>query len=103
MLTFTDEHTWEVSLYFLAAKSDVFVAYKQFEVARVRASMLETTLPKFLWAEALQYTAWMKNRTPTRTLSNKTPHEMATGMKPDLRRAHVGNPSFCAGTGEGEA
>jgi hypothetical protein len=149
MLTFTDEFMQEVSLYFLAKKSDAFAAYKQFEawvsthrkgtikilctdcggeymlhafakhlsdggtehqltvhdspsqngvterlnctlVMRARTCMIEANdLPQFLWAEALQYTAWMKNRTPTCTLMNKTPHEMVTGLKPDLRNAHT--------------
>ena len=32
MLTFTDEHTCEVTVYFMAKKSDAFEAYKMFEV-----------------------------------------------------------------------
>ena len=31
MLTFTDEHTREVTVYFMAKKSDAFEAYKMFE------------------------------------------------------------------------
>ena len=162
MMTFTDEHTREVSLFFLAKKSDAFAAYKQFEswvsaqrqktvkvlrtdrggeymshaftdhllgqgtkheltvhdspsqngvaerlnrtlVTRARACMIETDLPRFLWAEALQYTAWTKNRTPTRALTNKTPHEMATGVKPDLRDTHAwGSRGFVRIDGRGK-
>ena len=148
MLTFTDEHTREVTVYFMAKKSNAFEAYKMFEawvnvhrqakikilrtdrggeyvskafehylqvngtvreltvhhspsqngvserlnktlVLRGRACLIETNLPGFLWAEALQYAVWMKNRTPTRTLKNKTPLEMATGIRPDLRDVHA--------------
>ena len=148
MLTFTDEHTREVTVYFMAKKSDTFEAYKLFEawvsthrqakikilrtdrggeylsnafkkyletngthheltvhhspsqngvserlnktlVLRARACLIETDLPGYLWAEALQYAVWTKNRTPTRTLKDKTPLEMATGSRPDLRDIHA--------------
>jgi hypothetical protein len=162
MLTFTDEHTHEVSLYFLAKKSDTFVAYKQFEawvsmhrqvmvkilhtdcggeymlcafgnhlsaqgtkhkltihdspsqngvteclnqtlLSHSRACMLATDLPKSLWAEAIQYVAWMKNQTPTHTLTDKTPHKMATGVKPDLRNVHAwGSRIFVRVEGRGK-
>ena len=148
MLTFTDEHTREVTVYFMAKKSDAFEAYKMFEawvsvhqnakikilrtnrggefvskafqkhlddngtvreltvhhspsqnsvlehlnktlVLHGRACLIETNLPGFLWAEAFQYAVWTKNQTPTRTLKNKTPIKMATGIKPDLRDIHA--------------
>jgi transposase InsO family protein len=44
-------------------------------VERVRAYLIQTGLPKFLWAEAAQFMIWMKNRTPTRVLGNVTPYE----------------------------
>ena len=162
MLTFTDEHSREVSLYFLAKKSDMFVTYKQFKawvsthrqaiiktlctdrggkymlhafenylqacgtkheltvhdspsqngvterlnrtlVSWMCACMLATNLPKSLWAEALQYLAWTKNRTPTCTLTNKTLHEMVTGNKPDLRNIHTwGSRVFVLIEGQGK-
>ena len=148
MLTFTDKHTREVTVYFMAKKSDTFKAYKMFEAwvsihqnAKIkilrtncggefiskafqkhlddngtvreltvhhspsqngisehlnktlvlcgRACLIETNLPRFLWAEAFQYAVWTKNRMPTRTLKNKTPIEMATGIKPDLCDIHA--------------
>ena len=148
MLTFTDEHTHKVTIYFMAKKSDAFEAYKMFEawvsvhrnmkikilctncggefvlkafqkhlddngtvhkltvhhslsqngvseclnktlVLRSRACLIETNLPRFLWAEAFQYAVWTKNQTPTCTLKNKTPIEMAMGIKPDLRDIHA--------------
>jgi hypothetical protein len=150
MLTFTDEHMHEVTIYFMAVgkKSDAFENYKIFEawvsihrqakikilctdcggeyalntfknyldkngthhektihhspsqnsvserlnktlVLHARACLIETDLPGFLWAEALQYAVWTKNRTPTRTLKDKTPLEMATGIRPDLRDIHA--------------
>jgi hypothetical protein len=54
-----------------------------------RACLIETNLPGYLWAEALQYAVWTKNRMLTRTLKNKTPLEMATGLRPDLHDIHM--------------
>ena len=46
-----------------------------------------STLPEVLWPEAVDYAAWLKNRTPTRALkSMKTPWEMEEGHIPDLSR-----------------
>ena len=120
MLTFTDEHTHEVTVYFMVKKSDAFKAYKMFEawvsvhrnakikilrtdrggefiskafqkhldnngtvhkltihhspsqngisehlnktlVLRGHTCLIETNLPRFLWAEAFQYAVWTKN------------------------------------------
>jgi hypothetical protein len=49
----------------------------------------DAKLPKNLWAEALLYHVWIRNRVPTRALQDsKTPLEMATGRKPDLSTVH---------------
>ena len=54
-----------------------------------RAMLDESRLPKYLWAEAINHHVWIRNRVPTRSLNNnKTPHEMATGQKPDLSNVH---------------
>ena len=50
-----------------------------------RAMMETAKLPKNLWAEAINYHVWIRNRVPTRAISEpKTPLEIAIGMKPDL-------------------
>ena len=41
-------------------------------------------LPRTLWGEAFKHAVWLKNRTSTRALKDKTPHEMLTGEKPNL-------------------
>ena len=39
-----------------------------------QAFLHSSTLPKFLWGEAVKHTVWLKNRTATRALPNgKTP------------------------------
>ncbi|KAL7278122.1 hypothetical protein ACG7TL_008093 [Trametes sanguinea] len=41
-------------------------------------------LPKFLWGEAILHSAWLRNRTTSKNTPGTTPHELATGEKPDL-------------------
>ena len=54
---------------------------------KVRAILHASALPKFLWAEAVTHAVYLKNRTSTRALDNKTPYEMLYDNKPDL--AHL--------------
>ena len=51
---------------------------------KVRAMLHDSGLPKALWGEALNYAVYTKNRTPTRALDGKTPHEVFWGTKPDI-------------------
>jgi len=52
---------------------------------RVRAILHHSGLPKNLWAEALHFAIWLKNRTSTRALGNSTtPLEKLTGTKLNL-------------------
>ncbi|KAL0959466.1 hypothetical protein HGRIS_014963 [Hohenbuehelia grisea] len=53
----------------------------------IRAMLLPSSLPLYLWAEAWLYSTWLRNVTPTHRLPDaKTPHEMATNEKPDVSR-----------------
>jgi hypothetical protein len=45
-------------------------------------------LPKNLWAEAVSYAMYIRARSPTRALHNKTPMEAWTGIKPDVSNLH---------------
>ncbi|CAG4913470.1 unnamed protein product [Colias eurytheme] len=51
-------------------------------IEKARCMMLNANLPKVYWAEAIHTAAYLVNRSPTRSLSYKTPEEMWTGMKP---------------------
>lgn len=55
---------------------------------KVRAMLHDSGLPKSLWGEALNYAVYTKNRTPTRALNGKTPHEAFWGTKPDISHLH---------------
>ncbi len=53
-------------------------------VERIRALLIQSGLPKSLWAEAARFVAWLRNRTTTKVLGNTTPYERLTGQKPNL-------------------
>ena len=54
-------------------------------VERARAMLIAKSLPKFLWAEAIAYATYLKNRSPTRALKEPiTPEEAFFGQKPDV-------------------
>jgi hypothetical protein len=58
-------------------------------VERTRALLHASGLPKYLWGEAIMHATWLKNRTATRTLDNKTPYEMLFKDKPNLENLPV--------------
>jgi hypothetical protein len=51
---------------------------------RVRAMLHQSALPKFLWGEAILHATYLKNRTATFVLGDKTPYEALTGKKPNI-------------------
>lgn len=48
------------------------------------AILIESGLPRFLWAEVMSYVVWLKNRTPTQALLRCTLFELRYGSKPNL-------------------
>ena len=50
----------------------------------VRAFLIQSGLPKFLWLEAANHAIWVKNQSLTKVLGNSTPLEHLTGQKPNL-------------------
>ena len=53
-------------------------------VEHVHTVLHQSRLPKMLWAEALHFVIWVKNRTLTRALGNVTPFEKLTRKKPNI-------------------
>jgi hypothetical protein len=45
-------------------------------------------LPKSLWADAISYSTWLRNRLLPAG-ANAAPYEIVYGRKPDLKRAHT--------------
>eukprot|EP00742_Colponemidia_sp_Colp-10_P019010 GILJ01022017.1.p1 GENE.GILJ01022017.1~~GILJ01022017.1.p1 ORF type:complete len:919 (-),score=103.72 GILJ01022017.1:30-2786(-) len=52
---------------------------------RVTAMLLDANLPKQFWGEAALCAVYLINRSPSRTLKDKTPIEVLTGKKPNLQ------------------
>ncbi len=44
----------------------------------------QAELPKNLWAEAIHFAVWLKNRTSTKAIGNVTPYERLYRQKPNL-------------------
>jgi hypothetical protein len=57
-------------------------------VKHAQAILLGRDMPKFLWAEALNYATWLKNCLPSRATLGKTPYELVNKSKPNLTLAH---------------
>ena len=55
----------------------------------VRALLVDSGLPKFLWKEALKYAMWIRNRTTTHLLDGMTPYEAFYGVKLDIGDIHL--------------
>jgi len=53
-------------------------------VERMHTVLHQSGLPKTLWAEALHFVIWVKNRTLTQALGNIMPFEKLTGKKPNI-------------------
>lgn len=56
---------------------------------RVRCMLYDTNMKHIFWAEAVTTAAYLINRTPCRDQKNTTPHEIWTGMKPNLSHIRI--------------
>ena len=54
----------------------------------VRSIMVESSLHRSLWGEALKKNIYLLNRFPTKA-TIKTPYELWTGRKPSLKHLHI--------------
>jgi hypothetical protein len=50
--------------------------------------LLGRNQPKYLWAEAVNYATWLKNRFPSRAMPDTTPYALVNKTKPSLAMAH---------------
>ena len=51
-----------------------------------RAMLIDSKLPRFLWGEAMNHAAWIKNRSPTHALEGETPFHARYTKHPDLSK-----------------
>jgi len=56
---------------------------------KVRAMLIDSGLPRFLWAEALETAVYLHNRSPTSASATSTPYELFTGTKPDVSHLRI--------------
>lgn len=54
-----------------------------------RSMMSQAGIPESYWAEAVATAAYLRNRSPSRTLGSTTPYERWYGESPDLRHLRV--------------
>jgi hypothetical protein len=68
--------------------------YNRSIVEKARCLLFDAHLPKSFWAEAVNTTVYMKNRSPAAGLdSDSTPYEMWTGRKPNVSHLRIfGSP-----------
>jgi hypothetical protein len=50
--------------------------------------LIAKDLPKFLWAEAVNYAMWLKNCLPSRVIPGTALYELIQKTKPSLAQAH---------------
>jgi hypothetical protein len=50
--------------------------------------LIAKDMPLFLWAEAINYATWLKNRLPSRAIPGHTPYSLIHKSKPSLALAH---------------
>lgn len=63
---------------------------KKIIAKRSEEMMRETSLPAFLWPEAVRQAVWLKNRSPAKAHRyKKTPWEALYALKPDLKREQI--------------
>ena len=63
--------------------------YNRTVMEAARSMLIHSKLPLYFWAEAVQCATYVRNRSPTTALNNKTPFEFWHGRKPDLSNLRV--------------
>ncbi|CAA3018802.1 Retrovirus-related Pol poly from transposon TNT 1-94, partial [Olea europaea subsp. europaea] len=100
-ILFIDDYTRMTWVYFLREKSQVFEIFKRFKsyvekqsgcnikTIRSRAMLMEKSLLKTFWAEAVSTVVYLLNRCPTKAVQDKTPVEAWSGRKPSAKHLRV--------------
>jgi len=58
-------------------------------VEMIRAMLCDATLPQQFWAETLSTAVYLRNQSPTKSLSGMTPIEALTGEKPNFQHLRI--------------
>lgn len=54
-----------------------------------RSILKHTSIPNYLWGEAIRHATYLINRVATRTLKYQTPYEVFKGRKPSVKHLRV--------------
>ena len=58
-------------------------------VESVRSMLIDAHLPHTFWAEALSTAVYLRNRSPTKAVKDKTPYEAWSGDRPNVKHLRV--------------
>ncbi len=58
-------------------------------IESVRSMLMESHLPKSFWAEALTTAVYLRNRSPTKVMEDRTPHEALFGNKAKVSHLRI--------------
>ena len=58
-------------------------------VESVRSMLIDARLPHKFWAEALSTAVYLRNRSPTKAVEDKTPYEAWSGDRPNVKHLRV--------------
>ena len=76
---------WKLTVHDTPEENGVSERLNRTLMEKVRALLVASGLPLFLWGEALFHAVWLKNRTSTKALGGKTPFEALHKEVPDLQ------------------
>ena len=58
-------------------------------VEAVRSMFIDANVPQKFWVEALQTAVYVRNRSPSKAVSGKTPYEAWTGERPNVDHLRI--------------
>jgi hypothetical protein len=79
---------WELTVHDSPEQNGVAECLNGTLISLVRAMLLGRNLPKFLWAEAVSYATWLKNRLPSHAILGHTPYDLIHSSLPNISMAH---------------
>src|SRR3979490_3256316 len=86
MIRHQDERgtTWELTVHDSPPQNGTAEHGMHTRTEQAHALLIGSSLPRFLWEEAMNHSAWLQNRTPSRALNGITPYEAIHKKKPYL-------------------
>ena len=79
---------WEPSVPYMPSQNSKAERVNHTLMERVRAVLLDSNLPKGIWAELINTATYLKNQSPASS-QNKTPFELWNEQQPDLSNLRI--------------